>query len=151
MVVLLDGYVVVPEGAVGPGVNVEAIGETVVAQVVADTCSQEGHYVNAVQVDQGREATLGQEEVSHVGHVDTVEVVVVLDGSDVGLLDTGQEEGQFLLVDDIDQVMLEEHVHGHKWQGRGTADKARKVENVEFTTVEMLISQDCFYFLVLVV
>ena len=48
-----------------------------------------------------------------MGHVDTVEVVVVLDGSDVGLLDTGKKEGQFLLIDDIDQVMLEKHVHGH--------------------------------------
>ena len=95
---LLHCHVVAVDGTDGDGVDVVAVGHTVVTEVVADCGKEEGEGIELVETELLQEITGLQHVVAHLEDVRTVDVVVVLHIMLVGCGDAIEKESNLLFI-----------------------------------------------------
>jgi hypothetical protein len=77
--VLLDRDIAVANCPVCHSIDMISIGEAIMAQVMTDTCQQEREDIHLIKLQELGHIALGQEEMGHVCHINTVEVIMILD------------------------------------------------------------------------
>ena len=72
-------------------------------------------------------------------HVRSVQVIVVLDAALVLVVDLNDERQEFVVIDNLEQIVELEEWSGHEWHLHVTTDRLREIEYVEGERVDALI------------
>jgi hypothetical protein len=110
MKVLLHRDITVANGPVSHGIDMIPIGIAVMAQVMADPCQQEREDIHLIKLQELGHIPLGQEEVAHVSHINTMEVIMILDILFVGEEDLIHKVSEFRFVYQTYYFVRKEHI-----------------------------------------
>ena len=111
MEVLLDRYIVIPDGSRCYGIRVICVSKPIMTKIVTDSCDQETHGIDMIQFCQIGESSLSQEEMCHVCYIEAMEIIVILYLFSVSFLHIGKELREFLFIHILDELMFQEQVN----------------------------------------
>lgn len=119
--------------------NMVPIVEAIMVYIVAEGRCKDGEHVRLVKFSILGEALFVQNNVTVLGNIRSMEVIVVLNVSIVTVVDLSDEQHELFKVDQVEQIVLFEEAHCHKWHLHVSPDSLGKVINVEVKFVEVEI------------
>ena len=106
MVVLLDCLLAVHLEKWRLGIKMIAVVESIMINVMAQSCNQDGEGVLVIELGMFPEILALQDGAAMLSNIRPMEIVVVGHASSVFIIDLGNETNEFSLVDAFEKVVL---------------------------------------------